>query len=180
MCHVLLFRADAQVVNELNESYTREELAELAESRRYLEEQRKSDPNEILKSKFRNFLRIRGENKNRVTNELYREHIPVSVFGVSSDELASDLGMSENELMAELTETSSKARMQLPKLIGAILTSVEKIKRREAKRLEVIRSKFGCIFYGSMRDGKMVEELSEIPTRHYGIISGYITLKRKN
>jgi len=171
-------------VNELNESYTREELAELAESRRDLEEQRKSDPNEILKSKFRNFLRIRGENKNRVTNELYREHIPVSVFGVSSDELASDLGMSENELMAELTEglttTSIRARMQLPKLIKAILTSVEKIKRREAKRLEVIRSKFGCIFYGSMRDGKMVEELSEIPTRHYGIISGYITLKRKN
>lgn len=167
-------------MNELNESYTREELAELAEVRRDMEEQRKSDPSEILKSKFRSFLRIQGENKNRVTNELYREHIPVSVFGVSSDELASDLGMSENELMAELTETSSKARMQLPKLIKAILTSVEKIKRREAKRLEVIRSKFGCIFYGSMRDGKMVEELSEIPTRHYGIISGYITLKRKN
>ena len=49
-------------------------------------------------NKMRGFLAIAGEKKSKDTNELYREHIPQNVFGISSDEIASDLGISENEL----------------------------------------------------------------------------------
>lgn len=55
-------------------------------------------------SKMRNFLRLAGEKKSKETGELFREHIPQSVFGQSSDELASSMGVSENELMSKLTE----------------------------------------------------------------------------
>ena len=52
--------------------------------------------------KMKNFLGIAAEKKSKQTGELFREHIPTRVFGVSSDEIATDLGMSENEFMAKL------------------------------------------------------------------------------
>ncbi len=63
-----------------------------------------ADPNQKLFTKMRNFLRISGEKRPESTGELYREHIPAYVFGQSSDELATSMGMTENELMAKLTE----------------------------------------------------------------------------
>ena len=56
-----------------------------------------------IATKMKNFLRIAGEKKSTTSKELFREHIPSKVFGVSSDEVASSLGMSENQFMAELT-----------------------------------------------------------------------------
>ena len=55
-----------------------------------------------IAQKMTNFLRIAGENRNIKTNELYREHIPRSVFGISSDEVSSALGKSEGEFMADI------------------------------------------------------------------------------
>lgn len=53
-------------------------------------------------NKFKKLLRIAGEKKNAASKELYREHIPVDVFGQGSDEVATDLGMSENDFMSKL------------------------------------------------------------------------------
>lgn len=53
-------------------------------------------------TKMKNFVRLAGEKKSTETGELFREHIPQSVFGQSSDELAQSLNMTENELMAKI------------------------------------------------------------------------------
>jgi len=63
-----------------------------------------SSPYQSTFTKMRNFLRLAGEKRSKETGELFREHIPRSVFGQSSDELASSMGMTENELMAKMTE----------------------------------------------------------------------------
>ena len=51
--------------------------------------------------KMKNFLRIASENKSK-EGMLFREHIPKRIFGVGSDEIATDLGMSENDLMDKI------------------------------------------------------------------------------
>lgn len=53
-------------------------------------------------NKFKNFLRLSKEKTSKETGMLFREHIPQSVFGQSSDEVASALGKTENEFMQEL------------------------------------------------------------------------------
>jgi len=57
---------------------------------------------QAVAKKMKRFLRMAADKKSRRTGELFREHIPVNVFGVGSDEIATDLGISENELMAQL------------------------------------------------------------------------------
>jgi len=54
------------------------------------------------------FLKSHGEETNKVTGELYREHIPAGTkwfnkaFGEGTDEIASNIGISENEFMTQL------------------------------------------------------------------------------
>jgi len=57
-----------------------------------------------IAKKMVSFLRIAGEKKSRKTGELFREAIPRYVFGVSTDEIAHDLGMSNQQLMDELVQ----------------------------------------------------------------------------
>jgi hypothetical protein len=45
-------------------------------------------------NKMRRFLALNKDRKDKETGELYREHIPERVAGISSDEVATDLGMS--------------------------------------------------------------------------------------
>ena len=80
------------------------------------EEVKKTKPEEInqfgdyqkIANRMRGFLRFAGEKKSKQTGELFREHIPRDIFGQSSDEVASDLGMTENEFMAKLQEPKPK------------------------------------------------------------------------
>jgi len=54
--------------------------------------------------KFVNFLKFAGEKTSKETGLLFREHIPRSVFGVGTDEVAAKFSMSENDLMADLVD----------------------------------------------------------------------------
>jgi hypothetical protein len=81
-------------MHQTEEEYQQEELRRA--------EQASADVSSPYLAKFKSFLAIQGENTNKTTKELYREHIPRSVFGISSDELADELGVSENELMQKL------------------------------------------------------------------------------
>lgn len=58
-------------------------------------------PYSKIVSQMKSYLRLHGEQKN-VTGMLNREHIPESVFGVSSDEVASALHMSEGDFMQSI------------------------------------------------------------------------------
>jgi len=64
--------------------------------------------------KMKNFLRISAEKKNK-KGTLYREHIPDNLFGVSSDEVATDLGMSENQFMNKLLSELDIQKTPVPK-----------------------------------------------------------------
>lgn len=75
----------------------------LREAQAELKASKALDPNQQLFTKMRNLLRITGEKKSKI-GELYREHIPKNIFGQSSDELAASMGISENELMTNLTK----------------------------------------------------------------------------
>ncbi len=82
-----------------------------------------------LVNKMKNFLRISGENKSD-TGELFREHIPRKVFGVSSDEVAAALGKTESEFMADLTKDlemlgNPTAR---PQAIAGLKTKITQLK----------------------------------------------------
>jgi hypothetical protein len=60
--------------------------------------------NQAIVNQMKAFVRMSGEKTSKETGELFREHIPVSVFGQSSDEVADSLGMSESDFMAMLEE----------------------------------------------------------------------------
>lgn len=100
-------------------------------------------------TKMKNFLKIAGENRSsKESKELFREHIPSRVFGVSSDEVASALGKSETEFMQELTKdldivSSGKANAQV---IGRMNERVKKLKN------STIYEKLDPEFYNFVRD----------------------------
>lgn len=60
-------------------------------------------------TKMQNFLKVAGEKKSKQTGELFREHIPRNVFGQSSDEIASSLGMTEGEFMAKISPQAGES-----------------------------------------------------------------------
>lgn len=57
-----------------------------------------------IAKKMQSFLKSKAEVTSKVSGELYREHIPAKIFGVSSDEVATTLGKTESEFMGELTK----------------------------------------------------------------------------
>ena len=69
--------------------------------------------------KMVNFLRIGGEKVSKETKMLFREHIPRSMFGISTDEIASSMRMSENELMEEMVAMAG--------LVGGDVAKVKKL-----------------------------------------------------
>jgi len=135
----------------------------LKEKREFESQSRPYDKYTEVVNKMRGFLSIAGERTNKDTKELYREHIPQNVFGISSDEIASDLGMSENELMAKITDgLQIKSRVyQSPRVTIAriILSEVERKIAREKKRVAKIKAKFGWVFYGEMLNDAPLEAL---------------------
>lgn len=137
---------------------------ELREARAEFEAQNRSynQHTEVVK-KMRSFLAIAGEKKNRDTNELYREHIPQSIFGISSDEIASDLGISESELMAKITDglkiKSGSYQPTKVRIAKIILSEVERRIKREKVRIAKIKEKFHWIFYGELKNDTPIDIL---------------------
>jgi len=103
------------------EQIEEQEALMLAEAREEIKEANKYNNHNDELIKFKNFLRIAGEKKSKETGELFREHIPEAVFGISSDEVASDLGISENELMEDLTDGISINSPQAKTIINRSL-----------------------------------------------------------
>ena len=138
------------------EKFTEQELKEIqADAMQESREAKYGQYTDMIK-KFRSFLSIAGEKTSKDTKELFREHIPVSVFGVSSDEIATDLGMTENELMEEITaglNIKSGTRTYKPlraKITRIILSIVEKRIAKEKKRIAWLKEHFGCVYYGEL------------------------------
>lgn len=91
--------------------------------------------------KMKNFLRISAEKKNS-EGTLFREHIPKKNFGISSDEIATDLGMSENKLMEKMLSELDIQKKPVPKAAKDVSVArselpvgegKEKISRLEAR-----------------------------------------------
>lgn len=146
------------------ENYQQEQEKELEQAKREFETQNMPYGKYTnVAKKMRGFLAIAGEKKSGETNELFREHIPQSVFGISSDEIASDLGIDENELMAKITDglKIKSVRYQPTKIRVAkiILSEVEKRIAKEKKRVAKIKEKFGCTFYGELVTGIPIDIL---------------------
>ncbi len=140
------------------EDYTKKQEEELRIAKIEFESQDRAynQHTEVVK-KMRSFLAMAGENKSKETNELFREHIPESVFGISSDEISSDLGISENELMAKITNglhikgnSYLSTKIRVAKII---LSVVEKKIAKMKKRHEQLKEKFGCVYYSELRTG---------------------------
>jgi hypothetical protein len=117
--------------------------SELAE---FKKSQAECDENHNIKSKFKSFLSIAGEKKNKETNELYREHIPASVFGVSSDEIASSMGITENELMDKLN--NGLKEVSKPKNSKVLYNNVFRVINRQKNRKLI---QFKRIFYTEVK-----------------------------
>jgi hypothetical protein len=85
-------------------------------------------------NKFKSFLRRNADVRSKKTGELYREHIPASKFGISSDEVASALGMTENEfmqmLMEEISSTPPKFRARREKKTPVVSVSSSNFAQR--------------------------------------------------
>src|SRR3990167_9256414 len=103
-------------IEEYENNLLREVKAEVAEC----------DPHREEKNKFKSLLAIAGEKTNKKTKELYREHIPASVFGVSSDEVADSMSISENELMAQLTNGLTMKSESVSKITSTFRTKKSK------------------------------------------------------
>lgn len=65
-------------------------------------------------SKMKNLLRISATKKGPTGLE-FQEHIPQSVFGVGSDEIATSLGMSEDEFMQKMLSELDTTKQVVPK-----------------------------------------------------------------
>lgn len=125
----------------------------LREERANFNRERYGEHKEII-NKMRSFLAIAGEKTSKDTHELFREHIPRDVFGMSSDEVADEMGISENELMSQLTDNlniRSRVRSSPVKFAKVVLNAVERIQARERKRLEKVRQKYGGIYLSEVK-----------------------------
>ena len=112
--------------------------------------------------KMKNFLRIAADKKNS-SGALNREHIPKKIFGVASDEIATDLGMTENELMAKMLDELNITKQVIPKAPKTIEVprsqlpvgeGKEKVSRLEArvtesldKTLQEIKDQLGSTYH---------------------------------
>lgn len=90
---------------------------------------------EPLVKRMRSFLGMAGEKKSKETGELFREHIPRKVFGVSSDEVSSALGKTESEFMAEITNDLNMMgnATTRPQAIASFRQKVTRLKSIEDK-----------------------------------------------
>ena len=89
-----------------------------------------------LVQKMKTFLRANAEIKNKKTNELYREHIPEGKIyknSPSSDEVATDLGMTENELMQKIQSELDIKKQIVPKAPKEIAVPREQLPVGEGK-----------------------------------------------
>jgi hypothetical protein len=75
--------------------------------------------NSEIVQKMKNLLRISAEKKN-AEGTLFREHIPKNVFGKSSDEIATSMGITENEFMQKITGELSTTKVPVPKAVKEI------------------------------------------------------------
>jgi hypothetical protein len=137
----------------MEENWQEEELAKLRAE--FKSENREFNQHTDVVKKMRSFLSMAGEKTSKETGELFREHVPQSVFGISSDEIASDLGMTENELMERITDgLSIKSRSYIPRAVKVariILSEVQKRINKEQRRIEWLKEHFGCVYYGELK-----------------------------
>jgi len=141
---------------------TSEQIAEagsqiLEEVRVEMQTVNQADPYQQVFTKMRNFLRFAGEKKSKETGELFREHIPQSVFGQSSDELASSMGITENELMAKMTEglTMSEASQVTKQSLSTFAKKAKDLyEKLDPQTYNVIRDVFNKVQAVSVEPSK--------------------------
>jgi len=73
--------------------------------------------------KMANYVKRSGDKKSKGSDLLIGEHIPKNTFGTSSDEIATNLGMTENEFMGMLS--SMPNRPKKPKASAGYTPEVE-------------------------------------------------------
>lgn len=67
-----------------------------------------------LVGKMKNFLRLSADKKSP-EGTMFSEHIPARIFGTGSDEVASNLGMSEKDFMAQMLDELGDTKQIVPK-----------------------------------------------------------------
>ncbi len=145
-------------------------------------------------SKMKNFLRMSADKKDPTTGLEFQEHIPQKMFGVSSDEVATSLGMTENEFMDQLMSELGRTKKPVPsavKEIGVsseklpIGTGEEKVSRLEARMKAAIDAmtpeqikELGTTTYNEMNDATTIKEaakfVTEKPKEALQVITGEI------
>ena len=97
--------------------------------------------------KMKNFLRISADKADPITGLEFQEHIPERIFGVSSDSVATSLGMTEDEflqqLLSELNITkklvpTAVKEVEVPRSQLPVGTGEEKALKLEARSKGVI------------------------------------------
>lgn len=123
------------IISQEEKVYQEQVLKELAPELNQAHASQFGDYQEIAK-KMQTFLKSRGETTAKDSRMLYREHIPSSVFGVSSDEVATTLGISENEFMNKIMPEVI-GRKATPKVLKTFGRTVQRIKEMaEALKLD--------------------------------------------
>ena len=131
---------------------------------------------EKIVQKMKNFLRISAE-KRSSSGELFREHIPAKYFGVSSDEIATKLGMSENEFMQKILGELEITKQVVPKAIKEVEVpreqlpigeGKEKVSRLEARMKGVLgkatqeqKEQLGLSTYNVMNEDATIKKAAE-------------------
>ena len=144
--------------------------------------------------KMKQLLRQRAESTNKKTGELYREHIPkgaLSPNSPSSDEIATGLGMSENEFMQKIIgeldikkqsvpaapKTVEVQRSQLP--VGGGKEKASRLEARITESLdktpEEIKDQLGSTYNQMSKKeniAKAVEYVTEKPNEALAVLRG--------
>lgn len=134
----IISQPTAKQIAEAESQMLTDATAEMAQSGR------KFGDYETLANKMKNFLRLQGETRSP-KGELYREHIPGKIFGQSSDEIATALGKTESEFMAELTQD---LKMMGGNASPAVISSF----RQKVVKLKTIYDKLDPKFYKIIKD----------------------------
>lgn len=126
--------------------------------------------------KMKALLRTSAEKKSS-SGELYREHIPQDKFGIGSDEIATDLGMSESAFMQKINSELDIKKQPVPKAVKEVEVprsqlpvgeGKQKVSRLEARTKGVLgkatqeqKEQLGLSTYNVMNNEAIIKKASE-------------------